>query len=223
MNGSVHISELTLPLFGNAQPAYVRTHFGISSFGINAFVADEPGVLISEHDELGDTSGHHEELYFVSAGHAKFVVDGDEIDAPAGTYVFVRDTAARRAAEATEPETTIIVAGGKPGEAFTPSPWERSAPAFPYWATEEFEKAIELLTRTHAEHPEDPRVLYNLACAESRAGRREEAVAHLREAIEVDASFAELAESDSDLEAIRDEPEFKLAVAGKTDAAGSSA
>jgi tetratricopeptide (TPR) repeat protein len=117
----------------------------------------------------------------------------------------------------------VIAVGGKPGKAFTPSAWERSAPAFAYWPAGEFEKAIEHLARAHSEHPDDPRVLYNLACAESRAGQRDDALAHLREAIELDTSFAELAENDSDLDAIRDDPGFPSAVAGKPGTAGAGA
>ena len=208
MNGAAHVSELALPIFGTRRTAHVRIHFGIPSFGITATVADEPGSLIGEHDELGPRAGRHEELYFVSAGHARFVVNGDEIDAPTGTYVFVRDPAARRSAEATEAGTTVLAVGGKPGEAFTPSPWERSAPAFAHWATGDFEKAVELLAKAHGQHPEDAGVLYNLACAESRAGRREDAVTHLRETVELDDSFAEIAAQDSDFDAVRDDERF---------------
>ena len=222
MSGSAHISELALSLFPGSRTAYVRSHFGVSSFGINVWIADEPGTVIAEHSEISPGSPEHEELYFVAEGHARFVVDGDEIDAPTGTYVFVRDPAAKRSAEATEAGTTVIAVGGKPGEAFTPSQWERSAPAFAYWNTN-FEKAVELLGKAHHEHPDDGRVLYNLACAESRAGRHEDALAHLRQAIELDPSLRELAPGDSDLEAIRDAPEFASAVAREPDAAGSSA
>jgi hypothetical protein len=84
-SGSAHISELALPIFSGPRIAYIRSHFGVLSFGMTAAVADEPGTVISEHDEVGSGSPQHEELYFVADGHAKFVVDGDEIDAPAGT------------------------------------------------------------------------------------------------------------------------------------------
>lgn len=51
-------------------------------------------------------------------------------------------------------------------------------------------------------------MLYNLACAESLAGHREEALEHLRRSIELDERFAEYAQTDGDLEAVRDEPGF---------------
>ena len=60
----------------------VREHLGIHAFGINAYTPGEDGSLISEHDEAG--SGQ-EELYIVLDGNATFEVDGDTVDAPAGT------------------------------------------------------------------------------------------------------------------------------------------
>jgi hypothetical protein len=124
VSGTAHISDLKFRFPTNQSWAMVRTHFDIRSFGVNAYVAEEPGVeVIGEHDEAGEGAPQHEELYFVSEGHATFTVNGDEIDAPAGTFVFVRDPAATRKAVAKEAGTTVLIAGGKPGEAFTPSPW----------------------------------------------------------------------------------------------------
>ena len=65
----------------------VREHLGIRAFGINAYMPGEDGTLISEHDESG--SGQ-EELYIVLDGKATFEIDGETVDAPAGTFVFVR-------------------------------------------------------------------------------------------------------------------------------------
>jgi tetratricopeptide (TPR) repeat protein len=218
-----HISELELSTSSSAARwAPLRMSFGISAFGINANRATEAGhEIIGEHDEIGPRSGRHEELYFVATGHAVFTVAGDEIDAPAGTFVFVRDPAAKRKAVAKEEGTTIVVAGGAPGKAFEPAAWERSARAIRHWQSQDWDAAITELTEAHGEYPDDAGILYNLACAESLAGRREEAVGHVRKAVELDASFAELAAKDPDFEAIRDEPEFS-AVAGQADAAGPS-
>jgi len=227
MSGAAHISELELPRNPDqlAWPrwATVRLHFGIQSFGVNAWTSVESGDrVIDEHDELGERAGRHEELYFVVGGRARFTVAGDEIDAPAGTFIFVRDPAVKRGAVAEEADTTVLVVGGRPGEPFTPSPWERSARAFGYWATGEFEKAIDVLEEAHAEYPDDAGVLFNLACAESRAGRRADALAHLREAVEREERFGDLAAKDPDFEPIRANPEFASAIAGKPDAGGAS-
>lgn len=190
--------------------ATVREHFGISSFGVNAWAAKEPGEeVIAEHDELGQSSGQHEELYVVLSGSATFTVDGEETDAPAGTLVFVRDRAARRKAVAHAAGTTILVIGARPGEPFSTSAWERSAPAFRYFATKEHDKAREILLRVLAEHPDDSAVNFNLACAESLLGMTDEAVAHLRRAIDLDERFRELARKDGDFDAIRDDAAFR--------------
>jgi tetratricopeptide (TPR) repeat protein len=221
-SGSAHISDLALPIFPGGRTAFLRHYFGITSFGVNAYAVDEANVpVISEHDELGERGGAHEELYFVSAGHAKFVVNGDEIDAPYGTFVFVRDPAAMRSAEALEAGTTVIVVGGKAGKTFTPSPWEKNAAALIHFGTGDYEKAIEVIEQARAESPNDATLTYNLACAESRAGRRADAIGHLREAVALDDNFAELAANDADFDAIRDDPEFASAIAGKVQAGGA--
>jgi len=208
------LAELELPPIPNAARwATIRHRFGISAFGINAWTAGEAGLdIIGEHDELGDRAGGHEELYAVLSGRATFTIDGEAIDAPAGTFVFVRDPAARRKAVAAEAETTVLAIGAKPGEPFTPSHWERSAPAFGYFATKEYDKAYELMTQSHSQYPDDAGVLFNLACAESRLGRADDAVAHLAQSIATDESFRDLARTDSDFDAIRDDARFKQLV-----------
>jgi hypothetical protein len=79
----------------------VREHLGIHAFGINAYTPGEDGTLINEHDEAG--SGQ-EELYIVLDGKATFEVDGEAVDAPPGTLVFVGPESRRRPPE-TEPSS----------------------------------------------------------------------------------------------------------------------
>src|SRR5438105_12532821 len=82
----------------------VRDHLGIGAFGVNAYRAEEAGGrVISPHTEL---MAKHEELYLVVEGHATFTVDGEEVDAPAGTLVFVADPATHRGAVARDEGTT---------------------------------------------------------------------------------------------------------------------
>jgi mannose-6-phosphate isomerase-like protein (cupin superfamily) len=97
----------------------VRHHFGITSFGVNAWTAAAAGErILNEHDEAGDA----EELYLVHRGRATFELDGERVDAPAGTFVFVRP-GVMRTAFAEEPGTTILAIGGTPGEAYEPAGW----------------------------------------------------------------------------------------------------
>jgi quercetin dioxygenase-like cupin family protein len=74
-------------------------------------------------DEQNETNGH-EELFAVMTGHAVFTVDGEEIDAPAGTFVFVRDPALIRSARATADGTSIIAIGGPVGVPYSVARWE---------------------------------------------------------------------------------------------------
>ena len=181
----------------------IRHHFDVRAFGVNANVAVEPGVIVEEHDEMhGD--GGQEELYAVVSGHATFTVDGEEVDAPAGTLVFVRDPAVTRAAVAREAGTTLLCVGGRPGQLFRISNWEYSRRAEVRVKEGDREGAVRIMEELLAERSDDPVVLYDVACFESLAGRREAALDHLRQAFERDPSLRELAASDPDLDAIRD-------------------
>jgi mannose-6-phosphate isomerase-like protein (cupin superfamily) len=203
------------PIPASPRWANVRQKLGISAFGINAWTAQSAGQeIIGEHDELGPRAGKHEELYVVISGRATFTVDGEELEAPAGTFVFVRDPGVKRKAVADEAETTVVAIGARPGEPFTPSQWERSAPAFGYFATKEYEKAHEVLSGVVEEFPDDAGALFNLACAESLLGRTDDAIAHLGDSIAHDAVFRDLAQTDTDFDPVRDDPRFRQLVAG---------
>jgi len=101
--------------------APVRHHFDIRSFGCNAWRGGPGDEVIKRHSE---GEGGHEELYIVLSGHATFSVGGDEVDAPAGTFVFIRDPLAERVAFAKEADTAVLTLGGWAGRAFEPSNWE---------------------------------------------------------------------------------------------------
>jgi tetratricopeptide (TPR) repeat protein len=204
------LSEMEIPTVQALRWATIRAHLEIEAFGVNAWTAGEAGKeVIGEHDELGDGAGGHQELYVVLKGRATFTVDGEEVDAPPGTFVFVRDPAAKRKAVSTEPETTVLAVGAKAGEAFTPSQWERSAPAFRFFATKEYDKARNVLEEANRENPDDAGVLYNLACAESMLGRTQDAIAHLERSIAGQDRFRVAARTDPDLDPIREDARFK--------------
>jgi len=187
----------------------VRLTFGIESFGVNAYVAPADGArVIEEHDELGSGAGRHEELYFVAKGHAVFTLDGEEVDAPAGTFVFVCDQAVRRGAVGKEEGTTVLVVGGVAGKPFRASPWEAWLEAAPYLERGEPEAGIAVFEGALAEHPGNPNVLYNLACFEALAGRADDALGHLADAVEADPRTRAWAQSDSDFDSIRHDPRF---------------
>ncbi len=172
----------------------MRHHFGITSFGINAWTGREAGDrIINEHDEEGED----EELYFVHSGRARFEFDGERVDAPAGTFVFARPSV-NRTAFAEEPGTTILAAGGTPGQVYTPTGWELWAPAGRLRRGGTTKRPTRL--GTWPRHPQYPLLLYNLACCESLAGRKADALEHLRLAIETSDRVRSYLAEDSDLD-----------------------
>ena len=180
-----HIDQIAEITDGRQPWRPVRHHFHITSFGVNTWTGHAAGDrILNEHDEEGE----NEELYLVHSGRARFDFDGDNVDAPTGTFVFV-PPGVKRTAFAEEPGTTILALGGTPGQAYEPDGWELWAP-------------IEA-------NPEYPALLYNLACCESLAGRRDDAVKHLRSAIDRSAQLRRLAVEDSDIAAVRDDPAIK--------------
>ena len=100
----------------------VRRFFDAKSFGASLARATYAGdILTHDHDE---TEANHEELFLIVSGHATYRVGGEEIDAPAGTFLYVPDPAVVRGAVALEAGTAMLVIGAAPGCAFTPSEWD---------------------------------------------------------------------------------------------------
>jgi tetratricopeptide (TPR) repeat protein len=188
----------------------LRRTLGVTAFGINAYTADEPGdPLIERHDETGSGAGGHEELYVVMTGHGRFTVAGEEVDAPAGTFVFIHDPAARREATAVAPDTTVLAVGGRPGAALPVSPWEHWFAAEPAYRAGDYDRAIAIVSGGLEDYPDHPTIHYQLACYHALAGRRADALRHLRIAFDGDERTREWAATDRDLDAIRDDPELR--------------
>jgi hypothetical protein len=184
----------------------VRHHLGITAFGVNSWTARNAGDrIINEHNE--DEANGEEELYVVTVGHATFELDGDRVDAPAGTLVFC-ETGVKRTAFAEEAGTTILAFGAAKGEAYEVFGWEVWAPANRFYHAGDWEGAIAAAKPAVEAHPQYAGPLYNLACVESLAGHGDDAVGHLRQAVEQAPRFRELAREDSDFDPIRDDPRF---------------
>ena len=184
----------------------VRHHFGITAFGINAWTARDAGDrIINEHDE---SDGSDEELYLVLHGRAVFELDGERVEAPAGTLVFARPEV-KRTAFAEEAGTTILAVGGTPGRAYEPIGWEVWAPLRPLYDAGDYAAAADRGREILEVHPHYVAVMYNVACCESLAGRTADALEHLRQGIERSEQFRAYAKEDSDFDPIRDEPAFK--------------
>jgi hypothetical protein len=103
----------------------IRRTLGIQAFGTNAYAADAGQLIVEEHDEVSGTGpGGHEELYVVVRGHARFTIDGEDLDAPAGTLVFLPEPEARRVATALQDGTIVMAVGAPAGEAYAIPEWE---------------------------------------------------------------------------------------------------
>jgi tetratricopeptide (TPR) repeat protein len=199
------LDELDRIALGDMLFRPVRRALGVTAFGVNAYTGANPGdEVIEPHDETGAGSGHHEELYVVLTGNAEFELDGETLETPAGTLVFVQPDQ-RRAAKALEADTTILVVGGRPGTAGPPSPFEYWYLAQPAIDAGDYGRAYEIAAEGLAEHPDNPSLNYNLGCYAALAGRREDALRHIGIAFEGDPRAREWAKTDSDLDSIRDE------------------
>jgi tetratricopeptide (TPR) repeat protein len=186
----------------------------VRAFGINAYHSVAAGDhLIGRHDELGSGAGGHAELYVVTTGRATFTVDGEEIDAPTGTVVYVPDPASIREATAVEAGTSAIVVGGPADRKLPISPFEYWYIAQGPYNEGDYDKAIEIVEEGFAEHPGHPTFHYQLACYHALAGRREQALDHFERSCAGSPKAKEWQDGDADLDSIRDDPRFLAALA----------
>lgn len=186
----------------------VRHSLGVSAFGVNAYSGDTGDAVIEEHTEDGSD---HEEMYVVLAGRARFELDDEPVDAPAGTVVFLPDPPTRRFAVAEEDGTVVLAVGGAPGASYETSAWEWRFRAQPHIDAEEWAKGVALMHDGLAAKPGDASLLYNLACFEAKLERLDDATRHLQEALDAEPeNVREWAASDSDLDALRERPDWPL-------------
>jgi len=196
--GVARLDELDrVPVMEGLEWRPIRRRLGIRAFGVNAYTAEKVGDWIVEEHTEG--SLRHEELYMVMSGRATFTLGDETIDAPAGTLVFISDPDLKRKAVAEEEGTTVLAVGARPGEAFTPSPWEWYFQAY----DQPLEQGIETMKAGIEQDGERAPLYYHLACIEAKDGRLEDAKQHLAHAIELDPKFEEIATSDDDLKEVR--------------------
>ena len=188
----------------------IRRRFDVRALGINAYSAEEAGhEVVEDHTE----SSGHQELYVVVRGRATFKVGEGELDAPAGTMVYLSDNELRRGAHAVEAGTVVLAIGAKPGAAFEPSAWEHWFVAYPMAERGDLDGAIEELRSGLETRPDHPVLLYHLACLEGRAGRAE-ALEHARAALEGAEFLRDWARKDSDFDRFRKDPEVARLLEG---------
>jgi len=183
----------------------VRRRFGIKAFGTNAYTPGASGRVVEEHTE--QTLGH-QEMYLVLRGRVRFTVDGDEHELGPGQLVFVRDPSLRRGAVALTDDAAVLAVGGRPGDPHEISAWEYAFAASPHLRAGRYDEARRVLHEGLEAKPGSPAILYDLACVEALAGKKETALQLLNESVAGGDRFREYAQTDEDLASIRDDPRF---------------
>jgi tetratricopeptide (TPR) repeat protein len=195
---------------GDDDRVYIRLRrtLDIGAFGASAAYQAKAGEdVIGEHDELGPGADRQEELYVVVQGGATFTVDGEEIDAPHGTVVFVQP-AAKRKAVATSDETIVLAVGGRRGEAYRVPPGGELSDFFERYNEKDYEGALAACHTALEKFPGNALILYNVACLQSLLGRGDEALETLRTALEGWPQFKENAQADDDFASLREDSRF---------------
>jgi len=190
----------------------IREHLGIEAFGINAYVPQENGTIIPDHDE---TASGQQELYVVLDGVAAFTVDGEEVEARAGTLVFFGNPKTRRAASG---NATVLAVGATPGEPFRSvnwgGAWRLHRESLGQYGEGRYAEAAETVRGALATQPDHAGLNYNLACFAVLAGERDDEIFdHLRRAVAAFPPFRDQARTDEDFAAVRDDPRFEEALA----------
>ena len=87
----------------------IRSALGVTAFGVNAIVYP-PGFdgFLHYHEE-------QDELYFVHAGTALVVVDGEARELGPGGLCHVSSTTPRKVSNAGDDDLVLLVVGGKDG------------------------------------------------------------------------------------------------------------
>jgi hypothetical protein len=165
-----------------------------------------------------------------------FVRVSDEADRKEGVFHFCPDCGSQVfLTEPADPDLVVVSTGAFADPSFPPPtesgydsrrhPWVGLPPSVERHAPELWERVRPLYEAgEHAaaadggrglleDRPDDARLLYNVACCESLAGRTADALEHLGGAIELSEHCRSLAKDDSDFDAIRDEPAFRELIA----------
>jgi tetratricopeptide (TPR) repeat protein len=177
-------------------------------------------------------AGFKKDQVQVSGRFSDYVRISDEADRKEHVFHFCPDCGSQVfGTEPTEPDLIVVSVGSFADPSFPPPtesgydsrrhPWvglpetvERYAPEVwdsvkPLYDAGEYAEAADRGRELLEAHPDDPRLLYNVACCESLAGRKGDAIEHLRRAIDNAEQVRALAAGDSDFDPIREDPAFE--------------
>ncbi len=183
----------------------LRYELGLRAFGANAWTNEVGSHVVPRHSE----SSGNEELYVVVRGRARFIVDDETLDAPAGTLVHVA-SGERREAIAEEPGTLVLAVGASRGEAFEAHGWDEVVVAFAKARSGDVAASRAMIDALLAHQPGDWQGPYNAACFEALYGDGERAFSYLERAVELGGgAVREFAPQDDDLSTLRDDPRWQ--------------
>jgi quercetin dioxygenase-like cupin family protein len=104
---------------GDSTWRLARKALGTSAFGFN-LVEIGPGGQIPEHDE---SESGQVELFIVLEGDAVMRLDGEEHEAPAGTFASIEPPASRTILNRSDSSVTALLIGVQPEGGYEPMSW----------------------------------------------------------------------------------------------------
>ncbi len=102
----------------------------------------------------------------------------------------------------------MLAIGGPRDAAYEPSAWEDYFAAERHRTVGDYDAYLAELQEAHERRPDHPGALYHVACAEALLGRDDDAVEHLRRALELRPGLAEHASVDEDFAALRERDDW---------------
>ena len=96
-----------------------RRSLGLQSYGMNV-VDLQPGEQIPEHDETGRDQ---EEVFIVLSGTPSFVIDGEELPAPAGTFIRLDPEPWRTIVNHSDRPASILLTSAPRSSGYEPMDW----------------------------------------------------------------------------------------------------
>ena len=190
---------------GSLQWVPMRRRLGIGAFGINAFRAPHEGdSVVEDHVE----SPGQEEVYLVVSGRVRFTIDGEQIDAGAGTAVFVPRPDVRRSGIALDSDTAVVAVGGWRDKPYHSLPWEPIYLAQEAMLREDWAEAAETLEREAGEHRDTGIVQFRLACCHAQMGELDQAMNELQHAVEAAPGIRDRVASEKLLSPLREHADW---------------
>ncbi len=181
-----------------------------SAFGIQARFAADQVTIGGRHTEYARISDEQDRKVHVfhfcpDCGGTVFYIEPDEPDLVAvmvGAFADPSFPQPTRSIYAARMHPWIVL----PADIESDQAW---AALQPLYEAGEYAQVADCARELIEANPDNAGLLYNVSCCESLAGRPDDAIGHLRRAIDRDEEFRESAAEDSDFDPIREQPAFK--------------